>query len=74
MVKMSMKYPNIEFKVRYADEDMGYNVGEYTLLKGETIDTNVPPSGELSMESYMMAYNIFKDNYHIKEMIYELSP
>lgn len=71
MVKMSMKYPKIEFRVRYADEDMGYNVGEYSLLNGETINTNV--YREFNTESFLMAYNMFDDDYYLTDMIYELS-
>tara|TARA_R100000908_G_C3751926_1_gene146466 strand:- start:526 stop:1398 length:873 start_codon:yes stop_codon:yes gene_type:complete len=85
MVKMSNKYPKIEFNVRYADEDIGYNVGEYTLLNGETKTTKIPLSDSISQfvqfsldegitkESFIMAYNIIGDDYHIKEMIYDLS-
>tara|TARA_R110000803_G_scaffold74903_6_gene139156 strand:+ start:9550 stop:10401 length:852 start_codon:yes stop_codon:yes gene_type:complete len=77
MVKMSTKYPKIEFKVRYADEDIGYNVGEYTLLNGETIATDIPLSDTLdtmiTRDSFIMAHNIINDDYHIREMIYDLS-
>jgi hypothetical protein len=73
MVKMSAKYPKIEFNVRYADEDLGYNVGQYTLLNGATTATNVPPSDKFNRESYLMAYDVIKDEYHVREMIYELS-
>lgn len=70
MVKMSMKYPDIEFRIKYADEDMGYNVGEYRLLNGETIYTNVPKV--FNKDSFLMAYELFDDDYYVREMIYEL--
>lgn len=77
MIKMSNKYPKIEFNVRYADEDIGYNVGEYTLLNGETIATEIPLSDlaydTITKESFIMAYNIINDDYHVREMIYDLS-
>ena len=73
MVKMSMKYPKIEFQVRYADEDLGYNVGEYSLLNGETIATNVPPSDIFNKDSVVMAHGVLKDDYYLREIIYELS-
>jgi len=77
MVKMSSKYPKIEFNVRYADEDIGYNVGEYTLLNGETIATEIPlpdlVDNTITKESFIMAYNIINDDYHVREMIYDLS-
>jgi len=72
MVKMSMKYPDIKFIIKYADEDMGYNVGEYTLLNGETIRTNI--HRVFNKDSFLMAYELFKDDYYVREMIYELSP
>ena len=77
MIKMSNKYPKIEFNVRYADEDIGFNVGEYTLLNGETIATEIPLSdlvdNTITKESFIMAYNIINDDYHVREMIYDLS-
>jgi hypothetical protein len=42
---LSKKYPNVTFNVRYADEDFGYNAGEYTLLGGECILENIPKGG-----------------------------
>ena len=56
LVKLSEKYPEVTINVRYADEDFGYNVGEYTLLNGEEIDTNIPEGG--TYESYLMAMDI----------------
>ena len=77
MIKMSNKYPKIEFNIRYADEDIGYNVGEYTLLNGETIATEIPlldlVDDVITKESFIMAYNIINDDYHVREMIYDLS-
>lgn len=72
MVKMSMKYPDIEFRVQYADEDLGFNVGEYTLVNGETIYTKVHK--EFTVESFMMAYKLIADDYYIEELIYDLHP
>jgi len=51
---------------------MGYNVGEYTLLNGETIRTNI--HRVFNKDSFLMAYELFKDDYYVREMIYELSP
>ena len=41
---------------RWADENIGYNVGEMTLKGGEVIDINVPEDG--SREAYEMAAEI----------------
>ena len=36
-LKLSDMFPETTFTVRYADEDIGYNVGELELLGGEII-------------------------------------
>lgn len=71
MVRMSMKYPKVEFRIRYADEDVGYNVGYYTMLDGSTIYTNV--FKDFSTESFLTAYNIIQDDYYTRELIHELT-
>ena len=54
--KLSLKYPEQEFVVRYADEDFGSNVGEYTIIDGEVTEYYSPDSG--SDEAYDMAADI----------------
>jgi hypothetical protein len=56
LLKLSEKYPEVTINVRYADEDFGYNVGEYTLLNGEKIDSNIPKGG--TREAYLMAIEV----------------
>ena len=56
LLKLSLKYPEVTINVRYSDEDFGYNVGEYTLLNGEEIETNIPQGG--TREAYIMAMEI----------------
>lgn len=53
---LSGKYPDQKVTYRWADEDIGYNVGELTMKGGEVIDTNVPENG--SREAYEMAAEI----------------
>lgn len=60
MIKLSELFPNVTISVRYADEDFGYNVGEYTLQGGEVIEQNVPVGG--SQEALMLAMDITGDN------------
>ena len=43
--KLSQKYPDVEIDLRYADEDIGYNVGEITVCAGELIDDSSPQYG-----------------------------
>lgn len=45
LFKLSEKYPDVEFELRYADEDLGYNVGEISFIAGELIDDNSPQEG-----------------------------
>lgn len=54
--KISSLYPNVTFKVKYADEDMGYNVGEYHLLDSEYVFSEQPEGG--SYDAYVMAVEL----------------
>lgn len=54
--KISLDFPNVTFAIKYADEDMGYNVGEYHLLNGEYIESIQPNGG--SFEAYEMAVDL----------------
>jgi hypothetical protein len=56
LVNLSLMFPEVTFEVRYADEDFGYNVGEFTLLGGDEILTNIPNGG--SDEAYELAMDI----------------
>lgn len=53
---LSQKYPSLQFEVKFADENFGYNVGEYTYENGEIIKENIPPEG--SIEANKMAEEI----------------
>jgi hypothetical protein len=56
LVNLSELFPEITFEVRYADEDFGHNVGEFTLLGDDEILTNIPDGG--SDEAYELAMDI----------------
>jgi len=56
LVNLSLMFPEVTFEVRYADEDFGHNVGEFTLLGGEEMDCNIPDGG--SDEAYELAMDI----------------
>lgn len=53
---LSERYPSAELTYRWADEDLGMNVGEITLQGGEIIDQDIPIDG--SREAYEMAAEI----------------
>lgn len=39
--KISQLYPTVEFFVRFASEDLGYDCGSYTMTNGEIISKNI---------------------------------
>ena len=53
---LSKKYPEQTITYRWADEDIGQNVGEFTLQDGKVIGINVPENG--SRKAYEMAAEI----------------
>lgn len=68
MVKLSQMFPEVTFKVEYADEDFGYNVGVYELLDGEIIDQNIPNGG--TQEAIEMAMDIKGDeDYYLESYL-----
>lgn len=44
MIALSKRFPEEEIHVRYADEDMGRNCGEYTMKNGEYLKSDFAPS------------------------------
>jgi len=70
MVHLSKMFPTITFKVEFADEDFGYNVGNYTLLNGEELEENVPQGG--SIEALEMALDVKGDeDYYLRNRLIE---
>lgn len=53
---LSKEYPEQTITYRWADEDIGHNVGESTLKGGKVVDSNIPADG--SREAYEMAAEI----------------
>lgn len=53
---LSEKYPEVQLEHSWADEDIGYNVGERTYQGGERIYENIPLGG--SKEAFDMAFSI----------------
>ena len=43
MVELSDKFPEAEFIIKYADEDIGSNCGEYHVKAGEIIHESIAP-------------------------------
>ena len=70
LVKVSNDFPKVKIKIQFADEDIGYNVGEFYLLNGEISD-NVNPKGG-SDEAFEMSMEITGDNFFITDFLYGL--
>jgi hypothetical protein len=67
MIKLSVKYPEAEFFVRFACEDTGYNVGEYKTINGIFIPENFPVEG--SEKAIEMAIEISESRESIREYL-----
>jgi len=69
--KLSEMFGDATFEIMFADEDFGYNVGKYKLLKGEVVDCDFPDGG--SKEAYVLALEIQGDNdYYTYDIFFEL--
>jgi hypothetical protein len=53
---LSRKYPEAVISMRYADEDFGHNVGEYTFQAGDIVEETTPEGG--SDAAYELAADI----------------
>lgn len=67
MMTLSRKYPEAVFTVRFADEDFGHNVGEYTLRGGILTHEDLPDGG--SPEALEMAAGILNQWERIRETL-----
>jgi hypothetical protein len=70
IVALSAKYPEAVFHMRFADEDFGHNVGEYSLKSGYVIEENIPEGG--SEEALELAVDITGYEDHITERLYDI--
>lgn len=56
---LAKKFPDVRLSVRYADEDFGFNVGEYVLEGDIVISENVPEGG--TQEAYNLALDVMPE-------------
>ena len=56
---LSEKFPNVDIRVRYADEDIGSNLGEYTIRNG-VITEDRTPRGEAERDDFASWLNYGK--------------
>jgi hypothetical protein len=67
MISISRRFLDVTLMVNYADEDLGVNVGSYTLLNGIMVKENRPTP--LSIEAYEMSMAITNDYYYVDEFL-----
>jgi hypothetical protein len=70
IVALSAKYPEAVFRLRFADEDFGHNVGEYSLKSGYVIEENIPEGG--SEEALELAADITGYEDYITDRLYDI--
>lgn len=70
IIALSAKYPEAVFHMRFADEDFGHNVGEYSLQNGDVVDENIPEGG--SEEALELAADITGYEDHVTERLYDI--
>ena len=70
IVALSAKYPEAVFHMRFADEDFGHNVGEYSLQNGDVVDENIPEGG--SEEALELAADITGYEDYITDRLYDI--
>lgn len=59
VAEMSRQFPEVSIEYLYADEDTGYNCGEYEYKAGEVIRHYIPKGG--SKEAYDIAFKLFPE-------------
>jgi len=67
---LSSLIPNVKFEIKYADEDIGYNVGEYSFLNGKKLSYFLPKEG--SLEAVTLSLSIWDEEYHLYEYINDI--
>jgi hypothetical protein len=67
---LSTLAPNVKFEIKYADEDIGYNVGEYSFLNGKKLHYSLPKEG--SLEAITLSLSLWEDDYHLYEYINDI--
>ena len=70
IIALSAKYPEAVFHMRFADEDFGHNVGEYSLQNGDVVDENIPEGG--SEEALELAADITGYEDYITDRLYDV--
>lgn len=64
IVALSKKYPKTKFKIEWASEDTGYNVGMKTFQNGEVIDERIPEGGSKEAYEFCFALHPHREQYY----------
>lgn len=70
ILALSKKFPNVEFDYKWADEDIGHNVGHMVIKNNKVLMEDTPKGG--SREAYEMCFTI--RNIDLDEYDYYLNP
>lgn len=65
--KISEQNPKVKIYYDYADEDTGYNCGQYVFESGNVILENIPQGG--TKEAYDLAFNLRPDHADYYELV-----
>ncbi len=60
MIELSKQNPEIEFNYTYADEDSGYNVGNFIIKNGTLLKSETPDGG--TKEAYEIYFELNPDS------------
>lgn len=65
--KISAENPDVKINYEYADEDTGYNCGQYVFEAGEIVLENIPQGG--TKEAYDLAFSLRPDHLEYYELV-----
>ena len=63
IIALSLKYPKNDFKIEYADEDIGSNCGSYSLRNGQIV-TEYKPEGKEASDFALQIWGYNSEEYY----------
>mgnify|MGYP000946298790 CR=1 FL=1 len=67
---LSKQYPDLQFEVKWADEDFGYNTGKKEYENGEEVFCDIPPGGSkeaLELAAEVHGWDLAEEGYLYNE-------
>lgn len=72
IVALSEMFPDVEFYVEYADEDVGHNCGFFTIKNGKDYDWDAMEKGSVEAEMFAIRLKGYLNDYgSLKELLEE---